>query len=122
MRYDRCMSTLPRPTGKEHEKALERIGFVAERTRGSHCSSARGRPRDCRPASDTALGSGLLRKILSDCGIKPQQLTDLLLSWPAVSIHEGVNRIGSMAAATQFDALCRESSFPERVETLLRDG
>jgi predicted RNA binding protein YcfA (HicA-like mRNA interferase family) len=30
------MSTLPRPTGKELVRALERAGFVAERTRGSH--------------------------------------------------------------------------------------
>ena len=30
------MSTLPRPTEKELAEALEGIGFVAERTRGSH--------------------------------------------------------------------------------------
>ena len=54
------MSTLPRPTGKELVRALERAGFVAERVRGSHY---------------------FLRhpdKILSDCGIKPEQLSDLL--------------------------------------------
>ena len=30
------MSTLPRPTGKELVRALERAGFAAERIRGSH--------------------------------------------------------------------------------------
>jgi len=30
------MSTLPRPTGKELVRALERAGFVVERMRGSH--------------------------------------------------------------------------------------
>ena len=73
------MSTLPRPTGKELVKALERIGFVAERTRGSHYFL---RHPDGRatviPLRTRTLGLGLLRKILSDCGIKPQQLADLL--------------------------------------------
>ena len=73
------MSALPRPTGKELVKALERVGFVAERTRGSHCFL---RHPDGRatvvPLRTRTLGLGLLRKILSDCGIKPQQLADLL--------------------------------------------
>ena len=30
------MSTLPRPTGKELIRALERAGFITERIRGSH--------------------------------------------------------------------------------------
>ena len=36
------MSTLPRPTGKELIRALERAGFVVERTRGSQPSSLPG--------------------------------------------------------------------------------
>ena len=73
------MSTLPRPTGKELVKALERAGFIAERVRGSHYFL---RHLDGRatvvPLRTRTLGLGLLRKILSDCSIKPEQLNDLL--------------------------------------------
>ncbi len=73
------MSTLPRPTGKELVKALERAGFLIERIRGSHCFL---RHPDGRatvvPLRTRTLGLGLLRKILDDCGLKPQQLGDLL--------------------------------------------
>lgn len=73
------MSTLPRPTGKELVKALERAGFVVERVKGSHCFL---RHQDKRatvvPFRTRTLGLGLLRKILSDCGIKPEELNDLL--------------------------------------------
>lgn len=73
------MSTLPRPTGKELVKALESSGLVAERTRGSHCFL---RHPDGRatvvPLRTRTLGLGLLRKIMSDCGINARQLTDLL--------------------------------------------
>jgi predicted RNA binding protein YcfA (HicA-like mRNA interferase family) len=73
------MSTLPRPTGKELIRALERAGFVAERIRGSHYFL---RHPDGRatvvPLRARTLGLGLLRKILSDCAIKQRQLSDLL--------------------------------------------
>ncbi len=73
------MSTLPRPTGKELVRALERAGFVAERTKGSHCFL---RHPDGRatvvPLRGRTLGLGLLRKILADCRIDPQLLQDLL--------------------------------------------
>ena len=73
------MSKLPRPTGKELIQAFERIGFVVQRTRGSHCYL---RHPDGRatvvPVRTRTLGLGLLKKILSDCGIKAQELIDLL--------------------------------------------
>ena len=73
------MSTLPRPAGKELVKALERAGFIAEGVQGSHYFL---RHQDGRatvvPLRTRTLGLGLLRKILSDCGIKPVQLSDLL--------------------------------------------
>ena len=73
------MSTLPRPTRKELVWALERAEFVAERIRGSHHFL---RNRDGRatviPLRTRTLGLGLLRKILGDCGIKSQDLNDLL--------------------------------------------
>lgn len=73
------MSTLPRPTGIELVRALERAGFIGERVRGSHYFL---RHKDGRatvdPLRKRTLGLGLLRKILSDCHIKPEQLSDLL--------------------------------------------
>jgi len=73
------MSTLPRPTGKELVHALERAGFIAERTRGSHCFL---RHLDGRatvvPMRGRTLGLGLLRKILADCSIEPERLQQLL--------------------------------------------
>lgn len=73
------MTTLPRPTGKELVRALERAGFQQERTRGSHCFL---RHPDGRatvvPLRGRTLGLGLLRKILADCSIEPDQLQDLL--------------------------------------------
>lgn len=73
------MSTLPRPTGKELIRALERAGFVLERVRGSHhfLRHPDGRATVI-PLRTRALGLGLLRKILSDCGIKSQDLSNLL--------------------------------------------
>jgi predicted RNA binding protein YcfA (HicA-like mRNA interferase family) len=73
------MSTLPRPTGKELVRALERAGFVVERTRGSHSFLRHPDGRSTVvPLRSRTLGLGLLRKILSDCSVKPQQLRDLL--------------------------------------------
>ncbi|HEY4361707.1 MAG TPA: type II toxin-antitoxin system HicA family toxin [Bryobacteraceae bacterium] len=73
------MSTLPRPTGKELVRALERAGFIPERTRGSHCFLRHPDGRGTVvPLRTRTLGLGLLRKILSDCGIKPEQLSDWL--------------------------------------------
>ena len=73
------MSTLPRPTGKELVRALERAGFTAERTRGSHCflRHVDGRATVV-PILSRTLGLGLLRKILADCSIDPEQLQNLL--------------------------------------------
>jgi predicted RNA binding protein YcfA (HicA-like mRNA interferase family) len=73
------MSTLPRPTGKELVRALERAGFITERIRGSHhfLRHPDGRATVI-PLRGRTLGLGLLRKILADCGIKPDQLEKLL--------------------------------------------
>jgi hypothetical protein len=73
------VSTLPRPTGKDsfapwnaqvssrnaHEEAITTCGILTVE-QPSFLVAAR------------TLGLGLLRKILADCGIKPQQLEDLL--------------------------------------------
>ena len=73
------MSTLPRPTGKELVRALERAGFTAERTRGSHCFLRQSDGRaTVIPGRGRTLGLGLLKKILADCSIEPEQLRHLL--------------------------------------------
>ena len=73
------MSTLPRPTGKELVRALERAGFTAERIRGSHCFLRHSDGRaTVVPMRGRTLGLGLLRKILADCSIEPEQLANLL--------------------------------------------
>lgn len=46
------MSTLPRPTGKELVRALERAGFVIERTR--EATTFCGIPTVARPSSHFA--------------------------------------------------------------------
>ncbi len=73
------MSTLPRPTGKELVQALEHTGFTTLRVKGSHhfLRHADGRSTVI-PLRSRTLGLGLLRKILKDCGIEPEQLQDLL--------------------------------------------
>ena len=73
------MSTLPRPSGKELAQALERVGFAAVRGRGSHQFLRHpDGGATVIPLRTRTLGLGLLRKILKDCGIKPEQLQDLL--------------------------------------------
>ena len=73
------MSTLPRPTGNELVRALERAGFRAERVRGSHCFLKHPDGRaTVVPLRSRTLGLGLLKKILADCSIEPEQLHDLL--------------------------------------------
>ncbi len=73
------MSTLPRPTGRELAKALERHGFEAVRTKGSHqyLRHADGRATVI-PLRSRTLGLGLLKKILGDCKLSAAQLSELL--------------------------------------------
>jgi len=73
------MSTLPRPTGKELVRALERAGFTAQRARGSHCFLRHPDGRSTViPLRGRALGLGLLRKILADCSLEAEHLQELL--------------------------------------------
>ncbi|MBM3767321.1 MAG: addiction module toxin, HicA family [Acidobacteria bacterium] len=73
------MSTLPRPTGKELVRALERVGFSTVRVRGSHrfLRHPDGRATVV-PLRVRTLGLGLLRKILADCAIPLDRLKDML--------------------------------------------
>ena len=62
------MTRLPRLTGKEAVRALQRIGFQVVRTRGSHVFLRHpdGRVTTVPVHSRETLGPGLLRSILRD--------------------------------------------------------
>jgi predicted RNA binding protein YcfA (HicA-like mRNA interferase family) len=73
------MTRLPRATGKEMVRALEKAGFHVDRTRGSHVFLKHTDGRDHRPVhSGETLGPGLLRSILRDVELSAEELIDLL--------------------------------------------
>ena len=74
------MTRLPRLKGKEIVRALERAGFVAERTRGSYMflKHEDGRATTVPIHSGETIGPGLLRAILRDVELSVDELADLL--------------------------------------------
>jgi predicted RNA binding protein YcfA (HicA-like mRNA interferase family) len=74
------MTRLPRIKGKELIRALERAGFLIERTRGSHVflKHPDGRATTVPVHSREILGPGLLRAILRDVEFSTDQLKQLL--------------------------------------------
>ena len=74
------MTRLPRLKGKEVIRALQRIGFVVARTRGSHVflQHADGRVTTVPVHSGETLGPGLLRAILRDVELTVDQFSELL--------------------------------------------
>ena len=74
------MTRLPRIKGKELIRALERAGFVVERTHGSHVflKHPDGRATTVPVHSRETLGPGLLRAILRDVELSADQLKQLL--------------------------------------------
>jgi predicted RNA binding protein YcfA (HicA-like mRNA interferase family) len=74
------MTRLPRIKGKEVIRALERAGFVVDRTRGSHVflKHSDGRASAIPIHSRETLGPGLLRSILRDVKMTTEQLISLL--------------------------------------------
>ncbi len=74
------MTRLPRLKGRELVRALERAGFVAERTRGSHMflKHEDGRATTVPIHSGETIGPGLLRAILRDVELSVDELADLL--------------------------------------------
>jgi predicted RNA binding protein YcfA (HicA-like mRNA interferase family) len=73
------MTRLPRLKGKELVRALERAGFVVERTRGSHLFLRHpdGRTTTVPIHSGETIGPGLLRAILRDVELSADELADL---------------------------------------------
>ena len=74
------MSRSPRLTGPELIAALTKAGFSVLRVKGSHhfLRHPDGRSTVVPAHSDETIGPGLLHKILRDCQITVEQLSDLL--------------------------------------------
>ena len=74
------MTRLPRVTGKEIIRTLQKAGFAVDRTRGSHVflKHPDGRATAVPVHSGETLGPGLLRSILRDTKLSVEDLIDLL--------------------------------------------
>ena len=66
------MPKLPRPTGRDMLRFLERQGFTVLRVRSSHHFLEQGRHRTCVPVhGNRSLKIGTLRSILRDIDMHP---------------------------------------------------
>lgn len=74
------MSKLPRITGNQLIKALQKLGFSVARIKGSHhiLIHEDGRRTVVPVHSSEDVGTGLLAQILKDCQITRGHLRDLL--------------------------------------------
>ena len=74
------MSELPRVTGRQTARALERVGFVVLRIKGSHhfLRHPDGRSTVVPIHSGETLGPGLLNQILKDAEIEREAFAELL--------------------------------------------
>jgi len=74
------MSKLPRVTGNEMVRALQRAGFVEDRQKGSHLTllHPETRLRTVVPIRGRALGPGLTHSILKQAGLTAEDLRRLL--------------------------------------------
>ena len=74
------MTRLPRLTGKEVIRLLEKIGFRVARTRGSHVflKHRDGRVTTVPVHSGEVIGPGLLRSILRDVELSLEDLLRLI--------------------------------------------
>ena len=74
------MPRLPRPSGLEIARALERAGFVRRRVRGDHASyySRAGDKVTTVQLTNRALPVGTVAKILKEAGLTGDDLRELL--------------------------------------------
>jgi predicted RNA binding protein YcfA (HicA-like mRNA interferase family) len=74
------MTRLPRVSGREVVRALERAGFEVHRVRGSHTflKHPDGRVTSVPVHSRETLGPGLMRAILRDVEMDADTFSDLL--------------------------------------------
>jgi predicted RNA binding protein YcfA (HicA-like mRNA interferase family) len=76
------MSRLPRLTGRELIRAIERAGFQVVRIRGSHyfLRHANGKATVVPVHAGETIGPGLLQKVLRDCDLSVEELEKLVRS------------------------------------------
>ena len=73
------MSPLPRISGRDCVKALERAGFVVKRRRGSHIVLRRDTPFAQTVVPDhKELDRGTLRAIIRQAGLSVERFSELL--------------------------------------------
>ena len=75
------MAKLPKLTGKEVAKVVEKLGFKHDHTTGSHMAYKHvdGRRTTIPYHSGEELGSGLLNKIIKkDCGVSRKEFLKYL--------------------------------------------
>jgi len=73
------MTKLPAISGQACLKALEKIGFVLRRQRGSHLILQRKEPfAQVSVPNHKTLKPGTLRKIIKDAGLTVEEFVDLL--------------------------------------------
>lgn len=73
------MSRLPRISGRECVKALEKVGFYFLRQKGSHISLYRDEPFAQVVVPDhQEIAQGTLRAIIRDAGLSVDEFIDLL--------------------------------------------
>ena len=73
------MPKLPRVSGAQAIRVLEKLGFVQVRQRGSHVVLRRDSDRGavgCAVPLHSELATGTLRGILKQAGITPQQFAE----------------------------------------------
>ena len=73
------MSKLPVISGSQCIKALEKIGFIAIRQRGSHIILVRDQPKTTITVPDhKELDRGTLRTIIRQAGLSVEEFVELL--------------------------------------------
>jgi predicted RNA binding protein YcfA (HicA-like mRNA interferase family) len=73
------VSKLPVVSGSECIKALEKIGFVVSRQRGSHISLVRQNPStQLTVPNHKTIAKGTLRTIIRDAGLSVDEFVDIL--------------------------------------------
>lgn len=73
------MSKLPTVSGAECVKALEKIGFVVHRQRGSHITMVRQKSASqVTVPNHTTVAKGTLRAIIKQVGLTVDEFIDLL--------------------------------------------
>ena len=72
------MTRVPLRSGKEIIRALERMGFSVVRQRGSHLRLLHHDGRVVSVPNHPVIGRGLLRKILRDAAVSPEDFLENL--------------------------------------------